>query len=307
MSNAETNDSIPAGILLTLKYFGIFSYPLHPAEIHRFHSHSCSLKAVETSLALLNSEGRVTVSPEGFYSLAGGENWSAARKAGNKKALEILARAGRYTRIIKSFPFVEAVAISGSLSKYFAGEDADIDYFIIARRNRLWIARSLLHMFKKLTFLNGSQHCFCMNYFLDEEALELTDKNLYTAIELVTLIPVYNAEKISALKNVNNWTCNFLPNATQEQDLKYLQETRRGLIKKMAEWMLNLLWPEKVNRFLMRFTDQKWRKKWQKKGFPMEEYDQAFFTSLHVSKNHPANFQKRILSALDSGDETHHI
>jgi hypothetical protein len=89
----------------------------------------------------------------------------------------------------------------------------------------------------------------------------------------------------------------------QDPDLKYLQATRKGWFKKLAEWKLNLLWPESTNLFLMRLTDQKWRKKWHRKSFPMEEYDQAFFTSPHVSKNHPANFQKRILEAMEPGIE----
>jgi hypothetical protein len=76
------------------------------------------------------------------------------------------------------------------LSKNFADERADIDYFVVTKANRLWIARTLMHLFKKLTFLVGKQHYFCMNYFVDEEALTIQEKNLFTAVEVATLIPV---------------------------------------------------------------------------------------------------------------------
>ena len=29
-----------------------------------------------------------------------------------------------------------------------------------------------------------------MNYYIDEEALQISDKNIYTAVEVVTLVPV---------------------------------------------------------------------------------------------------------------------
>jgi hypothetical protein len=299
----ENNDPIASGILRTLKYFGLFKYPLSPREIHRFHPFRCTLEETEASLADLKKGDRVVSSVEGFYSIAKHEGWSAEREAGNKRALAMLSRSIRYTRIISSFPFVDAIAISGSLSKYYAGKDADIDYFIITDRNRLWLARSLLHLFKKLTFIPGYQHYFCMNYFVDTDALEMTDKNIYTAIELATLIPVYNQERITTLIEVNSWLSEFLPNMTHFQDITYLQPAGKGLIKRLAERMINLLVPEQLNLFFMRLTDRKWRKKWRRKGFPMEDYDQAFHTSLHVSKNHPADFQKRILSALENNGE----
>jgi hypothetical protein len=302
-SGGVTSHPVEAGILSTLKYFGLFRFPLLPEEIHRFHPLKCTKTGIETSLEAMTAAGSVHRSAEGFYSIDELPGWSAERNIGTQKAHRLLSRSGQFTRIISRFPFVRAVAISGSLSKYYAGEDADIDYFIITGANRLWIARSLLHLFKKLTFLTGHQHFFCMNYFIDTEALETTDTNLYTAIELVTLIPVYHHELIARLKAVNAWTGGYLPNATREQDVAYLQQDGKMPIKKLAEWLLNHLWPGALNRFLMQFTDRKWRRKWQRKGFPMDDYEEAFFTSLHVSKNHPANFRKRVLQALECDTE----
>jgi hypothetical protein len=45
----------------------------------------------------------------------------------------------------------------------------------------------------------------------------------------------------------------------------------------------------------MNLTNNKWRKKWARKNFPMEAYDLAFKTRLHVSKNHDKNYQEKIL------------
>src|SRR5947207_638283 len=53
------------------------------------------------------------------------------------------------TLIIKRFPFVRGVFLSGDLSKGVAHADSDIDYVIVTAPHRLWICRSMLVLFKK--------------------------------------------------------------------------------------------------------------------------------------------------------------
>jgi hypothetical protein len=62
--------------------------------------------------------------------------------------------------------------------------------------------------------------------------------------------------------------------------------------------VIDVLQPGSVNRMLMRMTDTKWQKKWARKGYPAEDYDLAFKTRINISKNHKANYQKRLLEAL---------
>ncbi len=297
---SSRHEELAAGILEALEYFGLFRYPLLPREIHRFHRIRCTYEEVLATLASLAERDMVNCSIDGFYSREAQESWSSRRKTGNEKALGLLTRSVHFTRIISSFPFVDAIAISGSLSKDYAGDDADIDYFIVTTGNRLWIARSLLHLFKKLTFIPGYQHYFCMNYFVDTDEMLLTDRNIYTAIELATLIPVYHPERIRQVKEMNSWLIAYLPNETNLQELTYLSPAGKQSLKKLVERMINLAWPERLNNFLMNLTDRKWRRKWDRRRFPMETYDQAFYTSLHVSKNHPANFQQQVLTALEN-------
>ncbi len=112
------------------------------------------------------------------------------RQQGNLRAEQLLPKAMKIGRFLSVFPYVRGIGISGSLSKMYAHEKADFDFFIITKANRLWIARTFMHLFKKLTFLTGKQHYYCMNYYLDEKALKLRDQNIYTAVEAITLIPV---------------------------------------------------------------------------------------------------------------------
>jgi hypothetical protein len=295
---AEHSTTLEQSIDYTLGYFELFNYPLQANEIHQFLDVKCSLSEVEEHLLYLKNSGTIFQSEQGFYSRLQQPGWSVERQYGKQRAELLLRKSARFVRIMKRFPFVDGIGISGSLSKYYADKDADIDYFIITRTNRLWIARTLLHLYKKLTFLRGHQDYYCMNFFVDQSALEIIQKNVFTAIELVTLIPVYQLENIIQLKKQNAWLLRFLPNTDFVQDERFLVPCGNEFLKRGIEKFINLLCPERLNRFLMRLTDRKWRAKWRRKSFPMEHYDDAMYTSLHVSKNHPANYQEQVLNAL---------
>jgi len=199
-------------------------------------------------------------------------------------------------RLIYSFPFVKFVGISGSLSKGYASEDSDFDFFILTSENRLWICRTILHLFKKMTFLFGQQNKFCMNYFVDVSRPELEEKNIYTAIELSSLIPVAGSDTYNILMQHNLWIKRFLPN-----EYKRFYSGPTADKKFFGAHLLELpfsLAATSLNNWLMRITDRRWRKKWMQKKYKEEDYALAFKTTLYHSKNHPANHQKKILESL---------
>ncbi|MEQ1678123.1 MAG: hypothetical protein ABL876_15555, partial [Chitinophagaceae bacterium] len=193
MAGPGATNSSPAGaeeaVLKTLAYFDIFHYPLTQTEIHTFLPATVSPARVEQALARL-LEQQTIFQHDGFFSLHNNPLLVHRRMKGNEKAVELLAKGQQIGRFLYQFPFVKAVGISGSLSKNFAGQKADIDFFIITSANRLWIARTLMHLYKKLTFLTGRQHLHCMNYYVDEQAFVLEERNVFTATELKTVLPV---------------------------------------------------------------------------------------------------------------------
>ena len=62
--------------------------------------------------------------------------------------------------------------------------------------------------------------------------------------------------------------------------------------------MINGCFPVKINHWLMKLTDWKWRRKWKRQGYPEQEYDRAFLTTIHISKNHPVDYEKKVLEVL---------
>ena len=294
---------VDQAICRTLQYFGIFRYPLRAEEVRS----NCSLEleqvVVDAALRWIVEEGKA-FEFGGYYSPdAAVQEYVERRLAANALAEEKMKGAIRTGRFIAAFPFVRFVGISGSLSKGYANERSDYDYFIVTAGERLWICRTILHLFKKLTFLTGAQHRFCMNYFIDEEHLELEEQNLFTAIELSTLVPVAGEHVYCRLREENAyWVKEQLPNPYKAFYLTSENHMTGSKLQRLTE---NLIRPFAVglNYRLMQFTNWHWRRKWRRRKYPESDYPLAFKTTLYHSKNHPENYQKKILSQLNTQND----
>jgi hypothetical protein len=261
-------------------------------EIFKFSGKKETIIELEAYLNELVAAG--TISKIGnYYLYEGDQRYIDKREKGEAYAARLIPKAKRSARFIALFPFVKFVGISGSLSKGYADEKTDFDFFIITAANTLWICRTILHLVKKMSYLVGKQHWMCMNYFIDEQKLELEEKNIFTQIELSTLIPVYNQDMYRALLLSNK---NNLPNL-QHLGLDFDKEDPD--IAPLFKRERNTLW-RPLNIWLMKLTDMKWRRKWKKKGYPMSDYALALKTTPYVSKNHPKNYQKTILNHLQT-------
>lgn len=281
-----------------LLYYANFKHPLKLQEIHSNMQLNCKIADLKMIVDKLLNKNEIFYSEEYYTVSQDIENWISRRIKGENQAKKVFPSAKAYGKFIFLFPFVRFVGISGSLSKGYYGRYSDFDFFIVSANKRLWICRSILHLFKKLSFLFGMQHRFCMNYFVDEKHREIEEKNFYTAVELSSLSPVAGEKQYLLLLEENQWRKSFLPNRYQAYFRPKGIENRKFLLKYLLESCFNPV-GDLLNTYLMNFTDKRWRKKWEKKNFPMEDYELAFKTTLHHSKNHPANYQKKILQSIE--------
>nr|WP_255547642.1 nucleotidyltransferase domain-containing protein [Mucilaginibacter sp. dw_454] len=196
------------------------------------------------------------------------------------------------------FPYVRGIAISGSLSKNYADENSDIDLFIITAKNRLWIARTLMHAFKKLTFLVGKEDYFCMNYYIDEDQLEIREKNNYTAVEVVTLIPLQGDAVIEQFYAANAWTRDYLPNKIMR--ISSAKPLKPSIFKTLFEKLLNNRLGNAIDTLLMNITSGRWSKKTEQKKVNSKGAVMAMDTGKHYAKPDPGNFQAGLLAQYES-------
>ena len=288
---------IKKDILATLTYFNMFDYPLKKREVYIFLGHKADPQEFEKALNNLMDESAIFKIGE-FYCLLNNYALAERRCRGNEKAALLLKKAEKAAAFISAFPFVKGVAVSGSLSKKFADEDADIDFFIITAANRLWIARTFLHVFKKITFLFNMQDFFCMNYFVDEAEPGIREKNIYTATEVATILPLRGIAIFDKFYAANNWTKIFLPN--NYMHISSAGKIRRTWLSIITEKIFNNRAGNLLDTFLMKLTAKSWnaktlRNKKNSKGILL-----SMHTGKHFSKPNPEYFQRKLLQRYEN-------
>ena len=292
----EVQDAGKIGILKVLAYFDIFHYPLTKKEIKRFLDRTIDDHKLDKLLDHLLSSRRI-FSDSNFYSLQDNPLLTHRRKEGNLRAAKLFPTALKIGRFLYHFPFVRAIGISGSLSKNFADEKADIDFFIITKANRLWIARTIMHVFKKLTFITGHQHFFCMNYYIDEEALLIGDKNIFTAIEIATLVPVCGKVTLDDFFASNSWHQHFF----SARDHKQLANDNafRNPFKKLAEFIFNNQTGDRLDNWLCQITTRRWQQKSLEGQLNKNGNMVKLITGKHFARSNPGGFQEKVLALYE--------
>lgn len=278
--------------LKTILYFSIFRYPLKLEEIHSYTNHNNDADTAKELEYLIEKGILFTV--DKFYVYGNDLDSVTKRLRGNLYASNAMIKANKRAELISKFPYVEAVAISGSLSKGYHDEESDIDFFVITKPGRLWICRTLLALFKKIFLLNSRKY-FCINYFISTSNLEIEEKNRFTATELKTLIPVMGKEIFEIFYTKNLWVNDYFPKF--EPNLSSIGDLKKPFFTKTVEFALNNTMGEFVDSGFKKIIIAKWKSKF--KNIATEDFKIALKSTQNISKSHPLNFQKKVILALN--------
>ena len=282
-------------ILRTLAYYDIFSYPLTADEIYiNLGDNHTSPEEIKKELESLSSD-HIVYRKGDFFQLSNDDKYIYRRKSGNELAEKRLKTARRVSGFISRFPFIRGILLSGSISKGFMEEDSDIDYFVITYPNRVWFSRLMLMVFKKI-FLFNSKKIFCINYFIDSENLEILEKNIFTATEIVTLLPTFGVNVYEEFYIKNLWVRKFYPNFPM-RDTNNVLDRKNGIIKSLLEKFLENKLGDKFDDFAMALFDRFNKIKY--KDYDREEFKLAFKSSKKESKHHPKFFQRKVLQEFE--------
>ncbi len=290
VKNTCSNIDCANDVLKTLLYFDIFKYPLNINEIIYFSRFS--MKDVDITLQHLVSE-KIIFKIEEFYSINNDKNLIERRLKGNIRAEKIIKKATEVSKFISQFPYVEGVFISGSLSKGYFEHNDDIDYFIVTSPNRLWIARTILILYKKIFLLNSKKY-FCVNYFMSSDSLKIPEKNRFTATEFVTLIPMFGNGIYKKIQQKNSWVLDYFPNCNVK---KIPKEINKNIFKRSLEFLLNKKAGDFLEKKFMKATKKHQQKKFKK--LQDENFKIAFKGDKNTSKHHPNNHQIKTIEKLN--------
>jgi hypothetical protein len=283
-----------SSILKAIAYFDLFNYPLAIEDILFFLDTEVEDYPVKRELDALVKEGCLFRTGP-YYSLQNDPALADRRNLSHKRADALIPIAERGARLLFQFPFVRGVFISGSLSKHCAEEKEDVDYFIVTSANRLWIARTFMHLFKKLTYLLGHQHRYCLNYYVDEEALEIREKNIFTATELITLIAASGNGGIISFFKANEWTTRFYPRYHRRNRVS-LGTPRSSLLKRTCERLLNNRIGDRLDDYFRKVTERRWKKKEDRGDLNLRGLTMSLQCGKHFARPNPEIFQQKILA-----------
>jgi hypothetical protein len=289
MQDRAHEEQLQSSIVMALLYSDIFSYPLTTDEIfRRLSTNHTSVSEVEQELCAMKDSG-IVYQFENYFAIRNDQTLAERRNNGNKLAKRILPRAVARGHLLHAFPFIRSVMISGSLAKNFMDEDSDVDYFVITEPGRLWVARFFVALFKRI-FLFNSRKRFCVNYYVDYLNLEIQERNIFTAIELATLIPVTGGAYYDQLMKGNDWIEKYFPNysvmtaASAPVRNSIFKRTAEALIAPFGDWLDTLVFRMAFNRYRKLYGHL----------FSKEDFDIAFKSKKGISKNHDRHFQKHI-------------
>jgi predicted nucleotidyltransferase len=291
-------EELKKNITKTLLYYDIFSHPLKPEEIFSFLPRNSIAKhdVVNFLKEAAQNETAPFAEKDGYYFIKPGEQNISRRLEKENYSLKMWKQAAMITHIIKRFPFVRAVLVTGSLSKNSSDPTSDLDFMLVTAKNRLWIARTLLMLFKKIFFLN-SYKFFCINYYITEDNLVINERNIFTATEIATIKATYNTELLNEFIKQNDWVKEYFPNYVLCDPMLHSSGCKVNNRKSKVQRMIEFFIPGKIaaalDKRFMNMTRNHWKKKYPQ--LPDSERNHMFKSTENVSKTHPGNMQKKIL------------
>jgi hypothetical protein len=295
-------DNLKENILRTLLYYDIFKHPLNSDEIFKLLPQNSIgktefEKSLHEFLKFKFDKNAPIYFKDGYYFVGDNEeyiNLRARREIFSRKCWRI---ARFVTHIIKRFPFVRAVFVTGTLSKNSSLPESDLDFMVVTKAHRLWICRTLLMLFKKI-FLFNSYKYFCINYFISEDSLQIEEKNIFTATEIVHIKSTFNSEMMNEFVKANSWIKNFFPNYIPCDNYfnssGFEVNNRKSLLQKILESFFLGKTADKLDELLRQKTARHWKKKYY--HLDEKEREHMFKSTISVSKTHPGNMQNVILN-----------
>jgi hypothetical protein len=235
--------TLEQNILATLIYFDLFDYPLTFEELKRF---LLGVVAPESSWQeILEKDSRIE-QKENYIFLKGRSKLVEIRKERAEIAKTLWKKIDRFLPFIELIPFVRMVAVCNTLAFNNPTKGSDIDLFIITRKNRLFLARTLVTLlFSLLGVRRHGQKIagrFCLSFYVSEEAMSLQkiriDHDIYLLYWLLTLEPCYGENIYREFLKYNSWIDDFFDGQRKKELRLFKKNAFFSGLKKVQEWLL---------------------------------------------------------------------
>lgn len=165
-------------------------------------------------------------------------------------------------------PFLNAIAITGSVAMSNATKASDLDLLIIVKSGRIWTTRILAmivtQFFGKRRYGKKITDRICLNYFIADGA-EAPTQNIASANMLASARPILGKENFTAFISRNRWMEKFLYQCHDRDfiapiQISYPSKTSTVLKKvfngRLGDWMECLFKKWQTARIERKLTDK---------------------------------------------------
>ena len=259
-------------ILATLAYHDILNMSLTATEIWRYlfrgncgcgagvGEHLCVLPRgrtqrsaptstfVELSVVLSDLVQKNNIqSHSGYYFFPGRQELVEKRLKMHALAQIKWKRLRHIAWFLQVIPFLEMVAVSGSLAREFTHEDSDLDVLLVTKAGRIWTVRFIVTVTLDLFHLRRrpigpTRNLVCLNHYLAQDGLALPYQSLYTALEYARIIPLFGEKVCAEFREANReWIEKYLARLLRDEvdNLKQVRKSKFLIgVKKVGEFLL---------------------------------------------------------------------
>jgi len=217
-------NEIEKGILKTIVYFDLFSYPLKEKEI-LYHLPKITGLENTGDIRFLEREvkkslrdllfKKIIENKRGFYFLKGKEDLVRERERRKRISKKNWQKLKKILKIINLTPFLKGVFVSGSLAISNSNENSDIDLLIVTRDYRIFTVRFfltfLLEIIGEKRTVEKIAGKICLNHYISENSLKIRFPSIYNAYTYLNLRPVINRSRVfERFREQQDWMRKYL-------------------------------------------------------------------------------------------------
>lgn len=241
-------------ILQTLAYFDLANFPLTKEELFVFLWQPPSV-TYEEFLGYLQKSSSVVSGFEsigGYFFLSGRKEIIEKRQQSLVISEQKLKIARRAVRLIRSVPFLKAVFVCNTVASEQAGEDSDIDFFIITASNKIWITRLFITFILQIFGLRRTKTSIkdkiCLSFYITEDSLDLSglravDDDIHFIFWLNQMVPIFDPEHYHAkFLQANSWVKKYVPHINFFNTSSYIFQVVESKLGAAWKGMWEKMW-----------------------------------------------------------------
>lgn len=289
-------------VYATLVYFDLSDYPLTLKDLEYYLLGPTPVqKDLEHFLEKEEGIGK----QDGYYFLKGRGKIVGLRQERAKIAEQFWYKVQRFVPFLQMVPFLKLVAVCNTLAFDNPTKESDIDLFIVTRKGRIFVARTLATLL--FSFLGIRRHGqkiagqFCLSFYVTEEALNLRpirfgSEDIYLPYWILMLKPLYGKEAFTAFLKENRWISTYFDNHYNKFDAQSGKLLKKNSFFSFFGKIFEFLLDGRFGDYLEKKISQIQQKRHQQKEKTLGQ-ESSVIVSSTVLKFHNVDRRKEI-SAL---------